>query len=175
VSSEVRDNLIKVEDELRGTRGDVKLVEKENLHFTVKFFGEIPDSMVGEIDSKVRVLSLRRMEVGVRGLGAFPDERRPRVIWAGAAPRDLAGVTTAGQLVIDALEGIGESDERGFHPHITLARVRSPRNIEALSAAIRENSAREFGRTTITSMKLKSSRLSPSGPVYTDVREYTLQ
>lgn len=175
VSPEVRANLMRAEDELKETRADLKLVEKENLHFTVKFLGEIPNAAVEEVDRKVRALPLRRMDVGVRGLGAFPDERRPRVLWGGVAPHDLPTITTAGQQVVDALEGIGESDERGFHPHITVARVRSPRNVEALTAFLRENSSREFGRTPITKLKLKSSALSPSGPTYTDVKEYVLQ
>jgi 2'-5' RNA ligase len=175
VSPEVRDNLVRVEDELRQTRGDIKVVERDNLHFTVKFLGEIPESAVEEVDRRMRGLALRRMEVGVRGLGAFPDLRRPRVVWAGVAPQDIPSVTNSGQQVIDALEGIGESDERGFHPHITVARVRSPRNLESLAFVIRESSAKEFGRSTISTLKLKSSDLTPGGPIYRDVKEYSLQ
>jgi RNA 2',3'-cyclic 3'-phosphodiesterase len=175
VSPEVRENLMKVEEELKQTRADIKLVERENLHFTVKFLGEIPESIVEEIDRRIRTLALQRMEVGVRGLGAFPDARRPRVVWAGVSPQDLAPISSNGQRVIDALEGMGESDERGFHPHITVARVRSPRNLEALTSVIRERSAKEFGSSTITALKLKSSSLTPSGPTYRDVKEYNLQ
>jgi RNA 2',3'-cyclic 3'-phosphodiesterase len=175
VSTEVRDNLMKVEELLSRTRADIKFVERENLHFTVKFLGEVSEGTVEEADRRIKALSLRRMEVGVRGLGAFPDLRRPRVVWAGVAPQDLPSVSSSGQLVIDALEGIGESDDRGFHPHITLGRVRSPRNVEALTSAVRENSAKEFGRSTISALKLKSSGLTPSGPIYRDVKVYSLQ
>jgi 2'-5' RNA ligase len=175
VSPEVRENLMKVEEELKQTRADIKLIEKENLHFTVKFLGEIPDNMMEEIDKRIKTLALKKMEVDVRGLGAFPDAKRPRVVWAGVAPHDLAAVSSSGQQVIDALEGVGESDERGFHPHITLGRVRSPRNHEALVAVLRDCSTKDFGRTPITALKLKSSSLTPNGPTYRDVREYELQ
>jgi RNA 2',3'-cyclic 3'-phosphodiesterase len=175
VSPEVRENIMRAEEELKQTRADVRLVERENLHFTVKFLGEIPESTVEEVDARVRALALRRMEVDVRGLGAFPDARRPRVVWAGVSPHDLASVSSIGQQVIDALEGIGESDERGFHPHITLARVRSPRNLETLAAMLRDYSNREFGRTPIAALKLKASTLTPAGPSYRDIKEYTLQ
>ena len=166
---------MKVEDELKQTLADIKVVEKENLHFTVKFLGEIPDSVVDEVDKRIGALALQRMEVDVRGLGAFPDVRRPRVVWAGVAPHDVAPVSKSGQQVIDALEGVGKSDERGFSPHITVARVRSPRNHDALAAVIRACSTRDFGRTAITALKLKSSSLTPNGPTYRDVREYALQ
>jgi len=175
VSPEVRENLMKTEEELAQTRADIKLVERENLHFTVKFLGEIPDSMVEEVDKRVKTLALRKMEVNVRGLGVFPDVRRPRVIWAGVAPHDLDAVASSGQKVVDVLEGVGESDDRGFHPHITVARVRSPRNHDALVSVLHDYSTRDFGRTPITVLKLKSSSLTPNGPTYRDVREYALQ
>lgn len=174
VSQEVRENLAQAEEEIRLTRADVKLVEKENLHFTVKFLGQIPDSSVDEVDRRVGALTLPVLDVDVNGLGAFPDRRRPRVVWAGVAPTDVAAVASAGQRVIDALEGIGESDERAFQPHITLGRVRSPKNVESLTALIRDNAAKDFGRTTITALKLKASELGPTGPIYRDVREYAL-
>ena len=171
----MRESLMKVEEELKQTRADIKLVERENLHFTVKFLGEIPESMVEEVDKRMRTLALPRMEVGVRGLGAFPDARRPRVVWAGVSPQDLASISSSGQRVIDVLEGVGENDERAFHPHITLARVRSPRNLEALTSVLRELAAKEFGSSTITALKLKSSSLTPNGPTYRDIKEYNLQ
>lgn len=83
----MRENLMKVEEELKQTGADIKVVERENLHFTVKFLGEIPESIVEEIDKRLRTLVLQRMEVAVRGVGAFPDARRPRVVWAGVSPR----------------------------------------------------------------------------------------
>ena len=131
--------------------------------------------MVAEIDKRVGALSLSKTEVDVRGLGAFPDARRPRVVWAGVARHDQEAVVKNAQRVIDALEGVGQSDNRPYHAHITVARVRSPRNHEALTAAIRANSAREFGRTELSSLILKSSTLTPNGPIYRDVRVYPLQ
>lgn len=175
VSPEVRDSLVVAEEELRATRADVKIVERENLHFTVKFLGEVPETAVREVDARLRGVSLSRMDVGVRGLGAFPDARRPRVVWAGVATEDLAPIRRAGELVIGALEGIGQSEERAFHPHITLARVRSPRNNDALLAVLRTQAGKDFGRTPITALKLKASTLTPKGPTYRDVMEYALQ
>jgi len=175
VSLEVRENLMKIEEELKETQADLKLVERENLHFTVKFLGEIPESMVDEVDRKVRTLALTKMDVDVRGLGAFPNGRRPRVIWAGVGSEDFDTIFRSAKQVIDVLEGLGESEEREYHPHITLARVRSPRNLAALEVKLGADSTKDFGTTPITMLKLKSSTLTPNGPTYRDIREYALR
>jgi RNA 2',3'-cyclic 3'-phosphodiesterase len=175
VSPEVRGNLVRVEEELRKTGADLKPVEIENLHFTVKFLGDVPDSVIEEVEAKVRPLSLPRMEVDVRGLGAFPDEKNPRVVWAGVGYEDLDMVSKSAQQVIDALRGIGEKEERAYHPHITLARVRSPTNLEALEALIAAYASKDFGRTPIMMLKLKSSTLTPRGAAYRDIKEYPLR
>jgi 2'-5' RNA ligase len=185
-SAEVIENLLRVEEELRRTRADIKLVERQNLHFTVKFLGEIPETAVPEIDKRIGALTLPKMDASVRGLGAFPDARRPRVVWAGLSPRDGPVVSRHAQEIIDALAGIGyhqqqeekkeeEDKRRRYHPHITLARVRSPSTREALAAAISANAETEFGASLLTALKLKSSTLTPNGPIYRDVREYPLQ
>ncbi len=174
-SPTVIQNLLSVQEELRNTGADIRLVDKENLHFTVKFLGEIPEDLVTEIDKRVGALSLPKMDVNVRGLGAFPDARHPRVVWAGVSPREGPLVSKTAQQVIDALKGVGQEDERRYHPHITVARVHSPKNKDALVKLIRDRSDTDFGRTEITTLKLKSSTLTPKGPIYRDVREYALQ
>ena len=175
VSREVVQSLLVAEEELRKTRADQKVVAVENLHFTVKFLGEVPDDTVKEIEKRLSGLTLSSFEVRVRGVGAFPDIRRPRVVWAGVSPESAEAINTAASAFLGALEGVGRPDDHEFHPHITLSRVRSPRNSGALVAFLQQNAARDFGTTRIASLKLKSSMLSHSGPTYTDVREYPLR
>jgi len=105
----------------------------------------------------------------------FPDLQRPRVVWAGVAPEDEDGMNKLSNSVIEALDGIGRPDDHEFHAHITLARVRGPRNKEALASYVRNSRALDFGRTRIATLKLKSSVLTPSGPIYSDVREYAMR
>lgn len=174
VSEEVRASLAEAGEELRRTGADVSVVARENLHFTVKFLGEIPEGQVQEVDSRIARLSLSGFEALLKGAGVFPDMRRPRIVWVGVG-EGAELMTGAANAVIDALEGIGKPEEREFIPHLTIGRVRSPRNAAALVSFLNRNSQREFGRTFIGSLKLKSSVLTPSGPVYTDVREYALK
>lgn len=175
ISQDVIERLLKAEEELRQTRADIGLVGRENLHFTVKFLGDVPDDITSKIDGRVSGLELASFEVEMKGMGVFPDMRRPRIVWAGVAAQDEASITGRAEAVIEALDGIGKPDERDFKAHVTIGRVRSARNVEAVESFVRGNEFRDFGRTRVTSLKLKSSLLTPKGPIYTDVREYVLK
>jgi RNA 2',3'-cyclic 3'-phosphodiesterase len=175
ISHEVIEKLLETQLELRETRADVGLVGKENLHFTVKFLGEIPDDVVQEVDARVAGLDLPAFEIGMAGVGVFPDLQRPRIVWAGVAEVDEQVIVRTAEAIIEALEGIGKPEEREFRAHVTIGRVRSSRNIEGLVAFARKSAEREFGRTRIVSLKLKSSLLTPNGPIYKDIREYVLK
>jgi RNA 2',3'-cyclic 3'-phosphodiesterase len=171
---EVLEALAHAQEELAGTKAELKMVRRENLHFTVKFLGEISEGEAAEADSRLRGVHLAQATVRVEGVGAFPDARRPRVVWAGVAKPDEPRVSMIASAVISTLRGIGEEDERPFSPHITLARVRSPRNGTELSSFLRANASRTFGETRVATLKLKSSALTPSGPEYSDVGVYPL-
>lgn len=175
---EVADGVIErirtAEEGLGRTGADVTLVSKENLHFTVKFLGDVHENVVGEIDRRMKDLSLKGTEVRVQGIGVFPDPQRPRVVWAGVAPQDGPSLVALSKTIIETLDGIGRPEDHDFRPHITIGRVRTPRNREALAEFVERNKSLDFGATTIGTLKLKSSVLTPQGPIYSDVREYLL-
>jgi RNA 2',3'-cyclic 3'-phosphodiesterase len=174
VPERVVDSLGEFQKEISATGADVKLVERENLHLNLKFLGEISEAQAAEVQSRLGRLSQRGGNVAVRGVGAFPSQSRPRVVWAGVAREHEALLTPIAQEVIGVLEGIGESDDRPFRAHITLGRVRSSRNLQALGELLRQNSEKEFGAFTMSEIKLKSSALTPSGPVYKDMGVFRL-
>ena len=174
VPGHVLDSLVRFQTELSATGADMKLVERENLHFTVKFLGEISEMQAAEAGSRLGSLSLNGVQVEVKGAGAFPSTSRPRVVWAGVSPEHEALVAPVAEQVIRSLEGIGERDDRSFRAHITLARVRSGRNARQLGEFIRRNQERSFGVVRFAELKLKSSVLTPSGPIYRDVGVYGL-
>ncbi|HEV2226195.1 MAG TPA: RNA 2',3'-cyclic phosphodiesterase [Nitrososphaerales archaeon] len=174
ISNPTLDSLVEFEKRLMATGADIKLVEKQNLHFTVKFLGEINESQAAEVGSRLGSLRLNAVDVEVRGAGAFPDPSRARVVWAGVSRDHEALVAPIAQQVIDSLEGIGEREERPFRAHITLGRVRSGRNLRQLEQLLRDNSDRPFGVVRLSHLKLKSSVLSPGGPIYGDLGDYPL-
>lgn len=174
IPGDVVDSLTQVQKELEATGADIKLVERENLHLNLKFLGEIRDAEVAEAKSRLGRLSLRGAVVTVRGVGAFPTSARPRVVWAGIAREDEPLVVPIAREVISVLEGLGERDERPFRPHITLARVRSGRKMRELTEVLHLIEGKEFGVVGLTEIKLKSSTLTPNGPIYRDEGVYHL-
>ncbi|MDA4125998.1 MAG: RNA 2',3'-cyclic phosphodiesterase [Thaumarchaeota archaeon] len=174
ISNPALDSLVRFQEELRATGADIKLVGRQNLHFTVKFLGEISESQAAEVGSRLGSLVLKGIDVEVRGAGAFPNPSRARVVWAGVSRDHEALVAPVAQQVIDSLEGIGERDERPFRAHVTLGRVRSGRNLRQLEQFLSDNSDRPFGEVRLSHLKLKSSVLSPGGPAYTDLGDYPL-
>ena len=174
VPDRVVESLVAFQSELSRAGADLRLVERQNLHFTVKFLGEITEAQGTEARSRLRQLSMRKATVEVRGAGAFPGPRRPRVVWAGVAPGDEELVAPIAREVLGVLQGIGEPEERPFQAHITLGRVRSFRDTGGLADLLGRNSARSFGSAELAQLKLKSSRLTPAGPVYADIGVFDL-
>ncbi len=170
----VLDSIQAVQAKLRATGADLKLVERENLHFTIRFLGEISEAQASEAATRLGALSLKGGRAEVRGVGAFPSAASPRVVWCGMSPEGGSLVDSIASSVSGALQGIGEQERGEFKAHLTLARVRSPRGSQALAAEIRNCSALAFGLTDLVALRLKSSTLTPRGPVYSDVGVYPL-
>ena len=103
----------------------LRAVRPEGIHLTLKFLGDVPEARVDEIANAVSeaVAGSRQFEVSTGGPGAFPDSRRPQVLWVGIAGRVQPLMRL--QADIDAaLGGLGfETETRPFHPHLTLARL----------------------------------------------------
>jgi 2'-5' RNA ligase len=171
-NKDIIDNIVQFQKELIDSGADIKTVERENIHFTLKFIGEVPENVVSEIDSRLRKIKYEKIEVVLSGVGAFPSERYPRVVWAGV--EDSTKLSSLAELVLGALADIGEEEKRGFTPHLTLCRVRSGRNKENLIRIIQENKKRVFGKVHIREIKLKSSILTQKGPIYSDIGAYPL-
>jgi 2'-5' RNA ligase len=168
--------LVAVQDQLAETDAELKMVERQNLHFTIRFLGEISEAQASEADSRLKRLSLAALEVEVKGLGAFPNPDSPRVIWVGVAGEHESLVAPVAKGVAESLVGIGERDDRPFVAHVTLARSRSRSRAHgpALVSLLRSNAGRSFGTAKLTTLKLKSSKLTPRGPVYSDIGVYPL-
>ena len=167
IPAAVRDNLATLIKDLRNLDQKSRWVRPENLHVTLKFIGEAPSDKLEAIRSALGgVRAGQAVEMDFRGLGFFPNEKHPRVLWANVEAS--AHLKSLAAEVDHALEILGvPREQRAFTPHLTLARFPSPRIPERLRNAIQQNITREFGPLRTTEFHLIESKLKPSGAEYT--------
>lgn len=141
-------------------------VSEENLHITLKFFGDLSYDKIVSLESKLRLISAKPVKVTVKGIGVFPNEEYVRVIWAGCTGLEA--------LVAQIEESLGPSfkSEDKFVGHITIARVKRKVNLKDLVSGHRTDS---FGEFTAENFELKSSQLTKSGPVYSIISQFELK
>jgi 2'-5' RNA ligase len=167
IPEEARASLAALTAKLRPICQNARWVRIEGLHVTLKFIGETPSEKVAEIKTALASIPARApIPMNFRGLGFFPNERRPRVLWAGVvAGPDLASLAAAVETALAAL-GIPR-EERTFSPHLTLARFDTPRGLDPLHAAVENARLLEFGATTAQEFHLYQSVLKSGGAEYT--------
>jgi 2'-5' RNA ligase len=171
----VLNRITHLQDLLTKTGADLKLVEPKNIHMTVRFLGNITTSMVERIFEEMKKVQFAPFDAGIRGTGAFPNLRYPRVLWVGIAEGADQLRSIFSQLE-PRLRGLGFApDPKGFSPHLTIARVRSGRNKAELAKFVSENANYEFGIIRAECLKLKRSELTPKGPIYSTLKEFCPQ
>jgi len=154
------------------TGADLKIVELQNIHVTVRFLGDISPAMVEKIYDAMKSVQFTPFTIELCGLGVFPSLNYPRVVWAGMAKgaEQLKSIFTQLEPKIQAL-GL-PADAYGFSPHLTIARVRSGRNKPQLVEFIKKKSDYPFGTINADCLRLKRSVLSPKGPTYSTIKEH---
>jgi len=168
-SREALANLTALQRLLLESGADVKLVEPQNLHFTIKFLGEVDASVVSEVKWVLSKIESPTIKIVYQGVGAFPSLSHPNVIWVGSDKEGGALLTKLASIVESRIAHLKLGDHKPFVPHLTVARVRSGRNKDALIKIINSNLNTVFGEDTLTKIKLKKSDLTPKGPIYTDL------
>jgi len=168
-----------IEDLKKGvqfTKAYPKWVEVDKMHLTLKFLGNVEAGRVSEITQAIDPIAVRspRFTMGFRGLGAFPTERQPRIIWIGVQVGRRNATALAGEIE-QALIPLGfPPEDRPFHPHLTLARVKSMRDAHALMDILRSHHDADLGETGVDHLTLYQSTLMPEGPVYRALHTWPL-
>jgi 2'-5' RNA ligase len=174
-SEAVRKKLDTMQHLLAQTSADLKLVEPQNIHITIRFLGDITPATVEKIFEEMQKVQFTPFNVQIKGLGAFPDVRYPRVVWAGITEGADQLKTVFNQLE-PRLRSLGFApDQKGFSPHLTIARVRSGRNKAQLAGFVAKNANFDFGNIKAECLQLKRSDLTPRGPIYSTLKRYCPQ
>ena len=144
-----------------------------NLHVTTKFIGEWPQERLGELQAALAGLPARAaIPVRIRRVGFFPNAHAPRNFWCGIEAPGLAELAADTDSATARL-GIAR-EKRALSPHLTLARIKPPMELQPLHQAIAALPSLEFGGFEAGSFFLYQSTLRPAGSVYTKLAEFPL-
>ena len=160
---------------IEGTGADVKLVEPENIHITLKFLGDVAENLVDSLDNAIKeaVRGIKPYPLLLRKTGVFPNQQYLKVIWIGIEDGQTTGIIA--KKLDEELSKLGFPREaKQFTPHLTIGRVKTARQKQQLLQVIERYRDTLFGEYTVTSVLLKKSELTPKGPIYTTVRDVRL-
>jgi len=166
----LRDHCAALQEKLGRSAAKVKWVERDNIHVTLLFLGEVDDRDLPAICKAVAGVAKDHAPFGLslQGIGAFPDADRPRIVWAGVGDgrAELAALH-------DALEpplldlGCYRREERAYTPHVTLGRVQGERDAAPLAQALSGFSNWQGGVMDVAAIHVMASELTRDGPMYT--------
>lgn len=160
------DDSVKANLERVGTAANargVSWVGPANMHLTLAFLGDVEERRVPEVEDVMYAATedVGALQLRAQGLGAFPDERSARVMWAGL-DGDVPQLIELQARLVRQLRSAGfEVDSKKFRPHITLARFRYPQPLPARLARLQE-----FGEWEARELQLIESHLHPTGARY---------
>ncbi|MHB8800255.1 MAG: RNA 2',3'-cyclic phosphodiesterase [Thermoanaerobaculia bacterium] len=160
--------------ELRG----VRWVAESQLHFTLKFLGDLEEERAGA--ARAATAAAARAATGsfrlaLEELGVFPPRGSARVVWAGCGA-GAAALSTLADAVEEAFLAAGfPREERPFSPHLTLARVKDPGSGRRLARVLPSVPGEPFGTVPVDSLVLFRSDLSPAGPDYSELLRVALE
>lgn len=177
LSEEARNAVAGLRDRLRRAGANASWPRPENLHLTLRFLGEMDEECQAAIAARLResLATLQSPALLVRGTGAFPNVRKPSVVWVGieSPGNALAAVQDACE---QAAQAIGlKAEKKAFRPHITLARLREPYRAGRLVRALETDSGFFGGEFTASNVTLFSSTLTPQGAVYAPLEHFPLR
>jgi RNA 2',3'-cyclic 3'-phosphodiesterase len=154
---------------------EIRWLRKENLHLTLRFLGNIAESQVEPIAAALRH-TLRLFSpctISAKGLGVFPDFRRPKILWVGLTGGQLAQLAAMIESALVPLGFIAEN--RAFTPHLTIGRWRDGRRpAKNLRQEIASWNDFEFGACAVRQIVLFQSVLKPEGASYSELKTIQL-
>lgn len=176
IPSEVKEALRSVQALLDLGSRSINWARPESMHLTLKFLGETDERLIDTLGAGLESAAsgIGPFKLTVEGVGAFPNKRRPRVIWAGIG--ESAELTELKQRVEDNVIPLGfEPEEREFSPHLTLCRIKTPEDSMLMGSALSEASPPLKTEFTVYSVVLFKSVLRPKGAEYTAMKEAFLK
>ncbi len=156
---------------IRNIRVRATFPRAEHLHITLKFLGEVSSNMIDDLINRLEGINHGKFNITLSGLGGFPDLSRPRVIFIDVIRSER--LITLHRKIENALHGLFPREDRPFHPHLTIARIKQFIHLDRSTIEKMENIIGEY-KIWVDKFKLKKSVLTSGGPIYEDLKIFTL-
>ena len=174
LNQEIQQALSTVQKRLKKLDCPIKWVNPGNIHLTLKFLGDVLvediDKIKKELDDISRNIGSIKLEL--TQLGAFPNIDRPKILWVGLKDDDHK-IADLVSVLENNCEKLGfPKESRAFSPHITIGRIRSPKNLKVLSETLAQPLLPTNLAQEATHMTLYKSTLTPQGPIYEILQEF---
>lgn len=156
---------------------DVKWSEPQHLHLTLRFLGEVDEEVLGRLSKSLASLAgaTQPFQLRLATLGGFPDLQRPKILWVGAE-QGKDDVQRLAGAVETAVQGLGFKPEpHPFSPHVTLGRVRGPRNLQSLIGEIKWMPFTSGYRFEVDHLALYKSTLRTDHPIHEVIQAFALK
>ena len=166
---EIKVQIGNIQNRLKATVKGVRWTRPEGIHLTLKFFGNISENDIANISRIVErnTVDVRPLTLNVSTVGTFPNFKRPRVLWLGING-SVERLSDLQKEVEKDLEAIGfQRENRAFRAHLTLGRVKSPKDVKGLSEIIKSEESYDAGSFYAGGLTLFKSDLTPKGAIYT--------
>ena len=179
VAEDVIRNIMRCQKELARTTGEaVRWAPEEQIHLTLQFLGNISPAEIERLQTRLAAIMNRSADslsargpavlpfrLHAHGLGAFPSPSRPRVIWVGLAGQ----IDELKQLQAAVENATGRKEERAFHPHLTIGRVREGHRPKLNFERWKDE---HFGEWEVRELLLMQSKLSPKGATHSVIARF---
>jgi len=163
----IKDKIYSETKKIRGVSG--KLVERENLHITLKFLGEVQPDMVEKIKKDLENIKFQKFEVEIYGIGEFNN----RVLWFGIK-KGFDRIMELKKEIDNSLRKFNFPIDNDFHPHITILRIKDIISKNDYYNTLEKLKNIEIGKFLVEDFSLKQSILRREGPLYLDIKRYPL-
>ena len=174
----VLENIQAMQNRLKKSiQGAIRWVRPEGIHLTLKFFGDISAYDVENLSEVIakETTTVPPIALEVRGMGAFPDVNRPRVIWMGITGKLTPLLSLQRNLEEEFSKRGFPKENRLFRAHLTVGRVRVPKGISGLAPSVEAGGNMTAGNFTAGELTLFQSSLSPQGAIYSKLAAFPLQ
>ena len=174
LDDDLKPKINKIIREFKKTNANIKYVDLQNLHFTLKFFGDIDTEGIDLIAEKIEkvIKDFDSFNIKIKGCGAFPNTNRIKVIWLGLDEDEI--LKELHDNLDKEFNSIGFDLDKKFSSHLTIGRMRSAKAKDKVKNTLDLYDGIDVGTMEVKTVTLKRSTLTPSGPIYEDLIEFRL-